>query len=67
MKKKSRSLAGTNIKLDGTSTQHAMRREEAQAARVVRNQRSIRRLRGIVAWEGDLKESRLRRTTRDSR
>jgi hypothetical protein len=58
MKKKSHSL----IKLDGTSTQGAMRREEAQAARVVRKQRSIRRLRGIVVWEGDLKESRLRRT-----
>jgi hypothetical protein len=41
-----------------------MRGEEAQAARAVRNQRSIRRLRGSVAWEGSLGESRLARATR---
>jgi len=31
----------------------------AQVTRPVRNQRSIRRLRGSVAWEGNLEESRL--------
>ena len=47
-------LFGTNP-TPSASTQHAMRREEAQAARVVRNQRSIRRLRGIVAWKAILR------------
>ena len=64
MKKKAPRLARPHLKFDGTSRQHAIRGEDAQAARAVRNQKSVRRLRGRVAWEGNLQESRLGRVTK---
>lgn len=45
-------------------TSHATRIGGTQAKSAVRNQRSIRRLRGSVAWEGNLEESRLGRSTK---
>ena len=62
MKKKPRRLAGANVDIQDTLTRHAMRISGAQAKHAVRNQR-IRRLRGRVAWDGNLEESRLGRAT----
>jgi hypothetical protein len=67
MKKKPRRLATDNVGVDDTSTRHALRISEAQATRAVRNQGGIRRLRGSVAWKGNLEESRLGRSTKVTR
>jgi Arc/MetJ family transcription regulator len=62
----------TNIDIDDKLMRQAMRSSGARTKRAVveeglrlliqtRSQRSIRRLRGRVRWEGDLEESRLGR------
>jgi Arc/MetJ family transcription regulator len=62
----------TNIDIDDKLMRQAMRTSRARTKRAVveeglrlliqtRSQRSIRRLRGKVRWEGDLEESRLGR------
>jgi len=59
----------TNIEIDDALMRQAMRSSGARTKRAAveeglrlliqtRGQRSIRRLRGKVAWEGDLEESR---------
>ena len=59
----------TNIDIDDTLMRQAMRTSGARTKRAAveeglrllirtRGQRSVRRLRGSVAWEGDLAESR---------
>jgi Arc/MetJ family transcription regulator len=59
----------TNIDIDDTLMRRAMRSSGARTKRAVveeglrllirtRDQRAIRRLRGKVAWEGDLEQSR---------
>jgi Arc/MetJ family transcription regulator len=61
-----------NIDIDDNLMRQAMRRSGARTKRAVveeglrllihtRDQRAIRRLRGRVAWEGDLEQSRLGR------
>lgn len=64
MKKKPRRLARANVDIHDTLTRQAGRISGAQAICAVRNQRSIRRLRGGVAWEGNLEQSRFRRATK---
>ena len=65
----------TNIDIDDRLMRQAMRSSGARTKRAVveealrllvqtKGQRSIRRLRGKVAWEGDLNESRLERLAR---
>jgi Arc/MetJ family transcription regulator len=65
----------TNIDIDDDLMRQAMRSSAARTKRAVveeglrllirtRRQRSIRRLRGRVAWEGDLGKSRLGRPAR---
>jgi Arc/MetJ family transcription regulator len=65
----------TNIDIDDDLMREAMRSSSARTKRAVveeglrllirtRRQRSIRRLRGTVAWEGDLGTSRLGRPAR---
>ena len=65
----------TNIDIDDNLMRQAMRSSGARTKRAVveeglrlliqtRNQRSIRRLRGQVRWEGDLEQSRLGRLTK---
>ena len=65
----------TNIDIDDKLMRQAMRSSGARTKRAVveeglrlliqtRGQRSIRRLRGKVRWEGDLEESRLGRVTK---
>jgi Arc/MetJ family transcription regulator len=65
----------TNIDIDDRLMARAMRSSRARTKRAVveealrlliqtRGQRSIRRLRGRVAWDGDLEASRLERATR---
>lgn len=65
----------TNIDIDDELMRQAMRSSRARTKRAVveeglrllvetRGQRSIRRLRGKVKWEGDLEQSRAGRTTR---
>jgi Arc/MetJ family transcription regulator len=62
----------TNIEIDDKLMRQTMRSSGARTKRAAveeglrllirtRGQRAIRRLRGKVAWEGDLEESRLRR------
>lgn len=62
----------TNIDIDEKLMRQAMRSSGARTKRAAveeglrllirtRDQRAIRRLRGKVAWEGDLEESRLGR------
>jgi Arc/MetJ family transcription regulator len=65
----------TNIDIDDKLMRQAMRSSGARTKRAVveeglrlliqtRGQRSIRRLRGKVRWEGDLEESRLGRVAK---
>jgi Arc/MetJ family transcription regulator len=65
----------TNIDIDDKLMRQAMRSSGARTKRAVveeglrlliqtRNQRSIRRLRGKVRWEGDLEQSRLGRAAK---
>jgi Arc/MetJ family transcription regulator len=65
-------LMRTNIDIEDKLMRQAMRSSGARTKRAVveeglrllirtRDQRAIRRLRGKVAWEGDLEESRLGR------
>lgn len=65
----------TNIEIDDRLMRQAMRSSGARTKRAVveealrlliqtRGQIAIRRLRGTVAWEGDLNASRLARVTR---
>ena len=65
----------TNIDIDDKLMRQAMRSSGARTKRAVveeglrllietRGQRSIRRLRGKVKWEGDLEESRLGRAVK---
>jgi Arc/MetJ family transcription regulator len=65
----------TNIDIDDRLMRQAMRSSGARTKRAVveealrlliqtRGQSSIRRLRGKVAWDGDLNESRLERMAR---
>ena len=65
----------TNIDIDDELMRQAMRSSGARTKRAVveeglrlllqtRGQRSIRRLRGKVRWEGDLEESRLGRVAK---
>jgi len=65
----------TNIDIEDRLMRQAMRSSGARTKRAVveealrllvqtKGQRSIRRLRGKVAWEGDLNESRLERLAR---
>jgi Arc/MetJ family transcription regulator len=62
----------TNIDIDDRLMREAMRRSGARTKRAAveeglrllirtRSQKSIRRLRGRIAWEGDLESSRLGR------
>lgn len=64
MKKKSNRLARKNVDVNETSMGHALRIDDAQMTRAVRSRSGIRRLRGSVAWEGNLEESRLGRVTK---
>lgn len=64
MKKEPRRVTRAKVGIRDTLTRHAMRISGAQAKCAVRNQRSIRRLRGSVAWEGNLEAWRLRRATK---
>ena len=68
----SKALMRTNINIDDRLMRQAMRSSGAQTKRAAveeglrlliqtRNQKSIRRLRGKVAWDGDLDASRLGR------
>ena len=65
----------TNIEIDDKLMRQAMRTSGARTKRAAveeglrlliqtRSQRSIRRLRGTVRWDGDLEESRLSRVAR---
>jgi Arc/MetJ family transcription regulator len=65
-------LLRTNIDIDDKLMRQAMRSSRARTKRAAveeglrllirtRDQRAIRRLRGKVAWEGDLEESRVGR------
>jgi Arc/MetJ family transcription regulator len=65
----------TNIDIDDNLMRQAMRSSGARTKRAAveeglrllirtRNQRAIRRLRGNVAWEGDLGRSRLGRSSK---
>jgi len=65
----------TNIDIDGKLMRQAIRSSGARTKRAVveeglrllietRGQRAIRRLRGNVAWEGDLERSRRSRPTK---
>ena len=65
----------TNIDIDDDLMRQAMRSSGARTKRAAveeglrllirtRDQRAIRRLRGKVAWEGDLERSRLGRTSK---
>ena len=65
----------TNIDIDDRLMKQAMRSSEARTKRAVveealrlliktKDQASIRRLRGKVAWQGDLNASRLERLTK---
>lgn len=65
----------TNIDIDDDLMRQAMRSSGAKTKRAVveeglrllirtRGQRSIRRLRGKVTWEGDLEKSRLGRVAK---
>ena len=65
----------TNIEIDDRLMRQAMRQSGARTKRAVveealrllvqtRGQSSIRRLRGRVAWEGDLDASRLERAAK---
>jgi Arc/MetJ family transcription regulator len=65
----------TNIDIDDSLMRQAMRSSEGKTKRAVveealhllvrtRGQGSIRRLRGNVAWKGDLNASRLERTAK---
>jgi Arc/MetJ family transcription regulator len=65
----------TNIDIDDDLMRQAMRSSGARTKRAVveeglrllirtRDQRGVRRLRGKVAWEGDLERSRLGRSTK---
>lgn len=65
----------TNIDIDDRLMRQAMRSSRARTKRAVveeglrlliqtRGQGSLRRLRGKVAWEGDLNASRLERVTK---
>ena len=64
----------TNIDIDDKLMRQAMRSSGARTKRGAveeglrllirtRSQRAVRRLRGTVAWEGDLDQSRRRRTS----
>ena len=64
MKQKPRRLARAKTDIDDTLKRQAMRIGGAETKREVRNQRSIRRLRGSVVWEGNLEESRLGRASK---
>ena len=65
----------TNIDIDDDLMRQAMRSSGARTKRAVveeglrllirtRDQRAIRRLRGRVAWEGDIEQSRLGRSSK---
>jgi len=65
----------TNIEIDDKLMRQAMRTSGARTKRAAveeglrlliqtRSQRSIRRLRGTVRWDGELEESRLSRVAR---
>ncbi len=65
----------TNIEIDDKLMRQAMRSSGARTKRAVveeglrlliqtRGQRTVRHLRGRIAWEGDLKESRLGRVAK---
>jgi hypothetical protein len=64
MKKKPRRLTRASVGIHDSLTSHATRISGAQPESAVRTQRSIRRLRGSVAWEGNFQESRLGRGTK---